>query len=91
MTTLNDVFAGTRNAPPARPATADVFGVAWPLYKLHAVLAGLLAVAAVLAAGGSGVTAMWISAAAVLVVWWGERIALTPRWDHGRRDHDAHS
>jgi hypothetical protein len=71
--------------------SVDVFGVAWPAHKLHAVLAGALAVTLVLAAGGTGVVAVWVSAAVVTLVWWGERAAREARWDDGRRDHHARS
>lgn len=87
MTTLNDTRAAHR---PATVSTVDVFGVAWPAYKVHAVLVGLLAVAAVLLLGGSGVAAMWVSGIAALAVWWGERAAFGPRWDDRARDHHAH-
>lgn len=91
MSTLNDVFGvgGTRRLDAS--ASVDVFGVSWPAYKVHALLAGLAAVAVVLAAGGTGVLAMWVSAAAILLVWWGERAALHSRWDDGARDHHARS
>lgn len=68
---------------------AEVFGVAWPLYKVHALIAALAAIAVVLIAGGSGVVAMWVSVGALLFVWWGERAALAARWDDGGRDHHA--
>ncbi|GAC55898.1 hypothetical protein GOHSU_02_00410 [Gordonia hirsuta DSM 44140 = NBRC 16056] len=87
MTALNETFARHR----LRPATVDVFGVPWPAYKAYAVLAGLLTVVTVLAFGGPGVTAMWASAVVVLTVWWGQRAALSGRWDHGGRDHHARS
>ncbi|WP_234353715.1 MULTISPECIES: hypothetical protein [Gordonia] len=94
MTTLNNAYrrpamrARDRRNTAAAP-TADVFGVAWPLYKLHAVVAAVLAVAVVLVAGGSGVVAMWVSAIAMLAVWWGERVVIGARWDDGGRDHHA--
>lgn len=87
MTTLNDVVGAPSSRRADATASVDVFGVAWPAYKVHALLAGLMAVVVVLALGGSGLVAMWVSLAAVLLVWWGERAALGPRWDDRARDH----
>ena len=90
MTTLNHTVTQPatriRHAVPA----AEVFGVSWPLYKLHALAVAGLVLVVVLAAGGSGATAMWTSASALLLVWWGERAALAARWDDGGRDHHTH-
>lgn len=91
MTTLNDIVAIGGRRRTAGVPTVDVFGVAWPQYKLHAVLAGLAAVAVVLVLGGTGALAMWVSAAAVLLVWWGERAAFGARWDDSGRDHHSRS
>ncbi|KAF0970516.1 MULTISPECIES: hypothetical protein [Gordonia] len=55
------------------PRTIDVFGVEWPAHKAHAVLAGIAtAVVALLILGSLQATA-WVTAVAVLAVWWGER------------------
>ena len=54
-------------------------------------LAGLAAVVMVLVLGGTGALAMWVSAAAVLLVWWGERAAFSARWDDSGRDHHSRS
>ncbi|MFZ2509763.1 MAG: hypothetical protein WAW85_01550 [Gordonia sp. (in: high G+C Gram-positive bacteria)] len=89
MTTLNDVFGADVCRRSRAQASVDVFGVAWPVYKVHALLAGLAAVVLVLALGGTGAVAVWVGAATVLLVWWGERAALHPRWDDRACDHHA--
>lgn len=60
-------------ATSARLPGVDLAGVRWPVNKLHAVIAGLLAALIAVIVTGSGVTTMWITAAVVLSVWWGER------------------
>ncbi|MFT3662058.1 MAG: hypothetical protein QM809_11835 [Gordonia sp. (in: high G+C Gram-positive bacteria)] len=94
MTTLHHAYGApvTRVRPPV--PTRSVFGVEWPLYKLHALAAAALAVAVVVIAGGSGVTAMWVSAVVLLGIWWGESRCVVRdfrsfRWDDGGRDHHA--
>lgn len=87
MTTLNEAFGSSATAGREVLPSVDVFGVAWPLYKLHAVLAAALATVVILAAGGTGTVAVWVSAVVAIVVWWGERAALGARWDDGGRDH----
>lgn len=91
MTTLNHAATGALHRRRPGVPTVDVFGVAWPLYKVHAVLAGLAAVTLILLLGGTGALAMWVSAAAVLLVWWGERAALSARWDDSGRDTHSRS
>ncbi len=91
VTTLNDALSADVARRTDMPASVEVFGVAWPVYKVHALLAGLVAVALVLALGGTGAVAVWVSGAAVLLVWWGERTASRPRWDDSARDHHARS
>ncbi|MDL9937429.1 hypothetical protein QSJ18_11795 [Gordonia sp. ABSL1-1] len=53
--------------------TVDVAGVAWPAYKLHALLVGIVVAMAIFALTASGQLTMWVTAGAVLVVWWGGR------------------
>ncbi|MFT4086479.1 MAG: hypothetical protein QM658_04885 [Gordonia sp. (in: high G+C Gram-positive bacteria)] len=86
MTTLNDVYARPDDQSSGVPEV-DVFGVAWPLYKLHAVLVGVVAAVLALALGGAPVVAAWIAGGSVLAVWWGERIWSSRRCDHGVREH----
>ncbi|MFC0313775.1 hypothetical protein ACFQNE_06830 [Gordonia phosphorivorans] len=89
MTTVEQLTApGGETRRPAS-GTVTVFGVDWPAYKAHAVLVGVVAVALVLAFGGTGSLAGWVAATAVVLVWWGERLALGLRWDDRERDHHA--
>lgn len=90
MTTAQQSFAV---AHPVRGggSSIDVFGIAWPTYKVHAVLGGLAAVALVLAVGGALTLAVWLSAAASITLWWGGRAASARRWDDCRRDHRDHA
>lgn len=71
---------------PAGAAGIDVFGVQWPIYKVHAVIAGLVLVPVVLLLTGSAVAAAWIAAVAVVALWWGERRVVTRRCNDVRRD-----
>ncbi|MFT3715428.1 MAG: hypothetical protein QM774_05625 [Gordonia sp. (in: high G+C Gram-positive bacteria)] len=86
MTTLNPFRTPVR----AATATVDVFGVPWPVYKLHALAAGVVFAAVLTLAGVPGELTVWISGAAAIAVWWGERVATARRWDDGHRDfHSA--
>jgi len=80
MTTLNE--------PATALPAATVFGVDWPLHKLHALVVAVLVVPLVLALGGSGSLAAWLAGAAMVVVWWGERSLAARRCDHRSRERD---
>ncbi len=53
--------------------TVEVFGVDWPAHKAHAVLAGVATAVVTLLIFGSLQATAWVTAVAVLAVWWGER------------------
>ncbi|OZF44727.1 hypothetical protein [Rhodococcus sp. 14-1411-2a] len=57
-----------RPAPTLR--TADVAGIAWPVYKLEALALGLLVFAATLVIAGSLQAAVLAGAAVAVVAWW---------------------
>ncbi|MGW0036038.1 hypothetical protein [Gordonia sp. NPDC003376] len=53
--------------------TRDIAGVAWPVHKLHAVIAALIVAAVSLVVFTSIETTAWLSGLTLLLVWWGER------------------
>lgn len=53
--------------------TVAVAGVAWPTYKIRAVLAAVVAAVASLAMAGSLEITAWVGAVVLLVTWWGGR------------------
>lgn len=59
---------------PARPARhvagIDLAGTEWPLYKLEAVIVGVLMLLALFVITGSAQTAVLSAAAAATVTWW---------------------
>ncbi|SDU40715.1 hypothetical protein [Gordonia westfalica] len=55
------------------PRTIEVFGIEWPAHKAHAVLAGVATAVVTLLIFGSPQATAWVTAVAVLAVWWGER------------------
>lgn len=61
-----------RPAPTLR--TADVAGIAWPVYKLEALALGLLVFAATLVIAGSLQAAVLAGAAVAVVAWWTLRL-----------------
>ncbi|MGB3696151.1 MAG: hypothetical protein WBA05_01830 [Gordonia sp. (in: high G+C Gram-positive bacteria)] len=87
MTTLTDLIP--EPATPRSIASVPVFGVPWPVNKLAAVVAGVLAAVLTFVITASGVAAMWVSAVVVLAVWWGGFRLLAVRWDDGGRDFIA--
>ena len=60
--------------PAAALRTADVAGVAWPVYKLEALTLGLLVFAATLVVAGSLQAAVLAGAAVAVVAWWALRL-----------------
>ncbi|AZG43730.1 hypothetical protein [Gordonia insulae] len=62
--------AGGRSTAPV----VQVAGAAWPLYKVHAVIAALIVAVVALGLTGSGQAVAWASAAALVTVWWTERL-----------------
>lgn len=91
MTTVEQLTGTGERAGRGAAATVAVFGVDWPAYKLHALVAGVLVAALVFAFGGTGILAGWLAAGVAAVVWWGGRVVLRPRWDDSGRDHHARS
>lgn len=67
----------------------SVFGVPWPMHKLVAVVAAVIVAAMTYTFTESGAVAMWASASALLVVWWGGYHVLRQRWDDRGRDFSA--
>ncbi|NDK90509.1 hypothetical protein GYA93_13105 [Gordonia desulfuricans] len=53
--------------------TREIGGVAWPVYKLHAVVAALVVAVVSLAVFTSIEATAWLSGLTLLLVWWGER------------------
>lgn len=68
--TSNEV--SPRTAPGLR--TADVAGVAWPVYKLEALALGFLVFAATLVVAGSLQAAVLSGAAVAVLAWWTLRL-----------------
>ncbi|MFY2788281.1 hypothetical protein [Rhodococcus sp. MALMAid1271] len=68
--TSNEV--SPRTAPGLR--TADVAGVAWPVYKLEALALGFVVFAATLVVAGSLQAAVLSGAAVAVVAWWTLRL-----------------
>ncbi|APE34127.1 hypothetical protein BOX37_09295 [Nocardia mangyaensis] len=55
--------------PSAASATVDIAGSAWPVYKLEALVAGLVVGALLLLVVGSAQTAVLVGAAVAAVRW----------------------
>lgn len=74
-----------RRAPGRPSVTVDLAGTAWPLYKLEALAAGLVAFLLVLIVTQVLQTAVLTAAGVAVVVWWARRVLLakraTPRTD----------
>ncbi|MFC9518476.1 hypothetical protein ACFTSD_22315 [Nocardiaceae bacterium NPDC056970] len=61
-----------------RPSvTVDLAGTAWPLYKLEALAAGLVAFLLILVVTQVLQTAVLTAAGVTVVVWWSRRLMLT--------------
>ncbi|MFT4042396.1 MAG: hypothetical protein QM673_04465 [Gordonia sp. (in: high G+C Gram-positive bacteria)] len=58
---------------PARVRTVEVAGILWPLYKLHAVAAALLAALITLSVTRDPQITAWVSGVVLISVWWVER------------------
>ncbi|NEW41536.1 hypothetical protein GV794_09265 [Nocardia cyriacigeorgica] len=69
MTAYHPELRATSRALPARPATIDIAGSAWPVYKLEALVAGVLAGLALALIVGSGQVAVLAAAAVTSLVW----------------------
>ncbi|MGW0175823.1 hypothetical protein ACWDUM_18535 [Rhodococcus sp. NPDC003322] len=61
--------------------TIDIAGTAWPLYKLEALVAGLLVFLTVLIVAQNLQPAVLVAAGATVVVWWARRI----QWNTANR------
>ena len=53
-----------------RPASVDVAGTAWPLYKLEALVAAVLVLLTLFAITADAQTAVLAAAGTATVVWW---------------------
>ncbi|WP_280236225.1 hypothetical protein [Nocardia cyriacigeorgica] len=69
MTAYHPELRTASRALPARPATIDIAGSDWPVYKLEALVAGLLAGLALALIVGSAQFAVLAAAAVGSVVW----------------------
>ncbi|MFE3444833.1 hypothetical protein ACFXNW_17525 [Nocardia sp. NPDC059180] len=69
MTAYHPELRDTSRALPARPASIDIAGSAWPVYKLEALVAGLLAGLALALIVGSAQVAVLAAAAVSSLVW----------------------
>ncbi|MEW2018584.1 hypothetical protein [Rhodococcus sp. NPDC076796] len=70
--TYTSTQVSRRPAPALR--TADVAGIAWPVYKLEALALGFLVFAATLVVAGSLQAAVLAGAAVAVVAWWTLRL-----------------
>ncbi|MCJ0978229.1 hypothetical protein MTX35_10980 [Rhodococcus sp. ARC_M12] len=70
--TYTNTQVSRRPAPALR--TADVAGIAWPVYKLEALALGVLVFVGTLAFAGSLHAAVLAGAAATVATWWTLRL-----------------
>ncbi len=78
MTTLTANTVSPREASTAMP-TYPIAGVDWPLYKLQAVVIGLLLALVVGVATGSGELTAWTLTIGTGAAWWIRRVAHSKR------------
>lgn len=76
MTTLTATTVSPREARTPAP-TVEIAGVDWPLYKLQAVVIGILAAVLVGAVTQSGELTAWTLTVATAVAWWVRRVSHT--------------
>ena len=74
MTTLIATTVSPRETPAPGP-TVEIAGVDWPLYKLQAVIVGVLAAVLVAGVTQSGVLTAWTLTITSVVTWWARRAA----------------
>ena len=74
MTTLTATTVSPRETPAPAP-TVEIAGVNWPLYKLQAVIVGVMAAVLVAAVTQSGVLTAWTLTIITVVTWWARRAA----------------
>ncbi|MGA9871856.1 MAG: hypothetical protein WBQ44_12040 [Rhodococcus sp. (in: high G+C Gram-positive bacteria)] len=67
---MTSTVPSTRAPRRTRLATVDIAGTAWPVYKVEAIVVGVLVFLGVLASTASIQTAVLASAAATVVAWW---------------------
>lgn len=79
MTTVDRLLA-PRSGAPRSAHTVDLAGTAWPLYKLEALVVGVLVFVVLLATTATLQPAVLTAAAATVVVWWVRR----RHWAHSR-------
>ncbi|WP_051637552.1 hypothetical protein [Rhodococcus sp. UNC363MFTsu5.1] len=73
MTTA-DFAATPHRSARGRGASVNLAGTDWPLYKLEALVAGLLTFVALLVITQAMQPAVLVAAAATVVVWWARRL-----------------
>ncbi|MFD4181324.1 hypothetical protein [Rhodococcus sp. NPDC058514] len=73
MTTA-DYSPHAPRVPRGSGASVDLAGTEWPLYKLEALAAGLLAFVGLLVITQALQTAVLVAAATTVVVWWARRL-----------------
>ncbi|MGV9826243.1 hypothetical protein [Gordonia sp. NPDC003429] len=65
--------SGLPSSRPARGGTVEVAGISWPVYKLHALAAGVIAALVTLVLTRDLQITAWASGSALVSVWWVER------------------
>ncbi len=72
MTTIIESIDTIR--PSRTHVTVDIAGVAWPVYKVRALVVAAVAALIALALTGSGEATMWASALTLTTLWWAGRL-----------------
>lgn len=62
------------NRPRHLHATVDLAGVAWPVYKVQALIVAAVVALAVLVLTQSGQVTMWACGLTLTTVWWAGRL-----------------
>ena len=68
MTTIIEVIDTARS--PRVYETVDIAGVAWPVYKVCALVVAVIAALIAFVLTGSGEVTMWASALSLTTLWW---------------------
>lgn len=72
MTTIIESIDTIR--PSHTHATVDIAGVAWPVYKVRALVVAAIAALIALVLTGSGEVTMWACALTLTTLWWAGRL-----------------
>ena len=72
MTTIIESIDTIR--PSRTHVTVDIAGVAWPVYKVRALVVAAVAALIALALTGSGEATMWAWALTLTTLWWAGRL-----------------